>query len=137
MVAHIAHRLCRHHGVVNTQNDISLLQASLSSRHIGIGLVDYYTIQLLVLPNKGSNTCILTSKHHPQVLCLILSIILCIGVQAPEHGCDTYANGLLRFQGIHIQQFQILVYIIEDIEMFGHLKVVVTSFLSPCRQRQA
>ena len=129
MVAHIAHRLIIHQCIVDTDDHVALLQSSLSSWHIGIRLIDHDAIQLLMLTNQGTDTRILSRQHHSQVLGFILRIILCIRIQAPEHRIDTRADGLFGTQRINIQQFEVLIHLIEDIKMLAHLEVMIHIFL--------
>ena len=135
MITHIAHLLIRHHRVVDAQNHVTLLQPSLSCRHISIGFINHHAIQFLVLSDKSADTGILTREHHSQVLRLVLSIIFRIRIQPAKHSRDTRTDGFLRVQGVHIEQFQVLIHVIKDIEMLRHLKVVVVRFLSLCRHR--
>ena len=123
------HRLIRHHRIVNTQDHIALLQSDFRCGHIGIGLVDDDTIQFLVLTDQRTDTGILTREHQPQILCLVLGVIFRIGIQTPQHGIDTRANRSLGIERIHIEQFQVLIYLVEDVEMLAHLKVMVTVLL--------
>ena len=103
MTAHKSHFLIRHQRIVDAQDDISFLQTSLSSRHIGIRLVYYHTIQFLMLADQGADSGILTCQHHPQVLCLILCIILSIRIQLTQHGVDARTDHILRIQRIDIE----------------------------------
>ena len=129
MIAHIAHSLVVHQRIIYADNHITLLQTSLSGRHIGIRLIYYHTIQLLMFTDKGSNTRILSRQHHPQVLRFVLCIIFCIGIQTPKHCIDARADSLLRIQRINIQQFEVLVQLIENIKMLAHLEVMILTFL--------
>ena len=131
----VAHRLVGHHRVVDTQDDIALLQSHLGSRHIGIRLVNDDTLQLLVLSYQRADARILTRQHHPQVLGLVLRIVLRIGIQAAEHRIDTRPDGLLGTQRIHIQQFKVLINLIEDVKMLAHLEVMILVLLSLCCKR--
>ena len=90
-----------------------------------------------MLADEGADTGILACEHHPKVLRVLLCIVLRIGVQAPEHGVDARADGFFRADRVHIEQLQVLVQLIEDVEMLGHLKVVVTVLLSLRRKRQS
>ena len=137
MFAHVADSLISHHRVVNAQYHISLLQSHLGCRHAGIRLIDHDTVQLLVLADKGADAGILASEHHPQVLCLILGIVFCIRVQTPEHSVDARADGLLRVQRVNVKQFQVLIQLVEDVQMLGHLEVMILTLLSLSGERQA
>ena len=86
-----------------------------------------------MLANQCTDTRILTREHHPQVLCLVLRIILCIRIQTTEHRIDTCSDRLLGVQRIHIQEFEVLIHLIEDIQMLAHLEVMILALL--CRGR--
>ena len=137
MLAHEADSLVGHHRVVDAQDYIALLQTHLGGRHVLIGLVNHDTIQLLVLADEGADAGILAREHHPEILRLVLSIILRIRVQVPQHRRDAPADGLLRIQRVHVQQLQVLIQLVEDVQMLGHFEIVVFTLLCLSRERQA
>ena len=135
MLTDVAYGLVGHHRVVDTQDHIALLQSGLGGRHVGIGLVNHHAVQFLVLADQRTNTRIFSCEHHSQVLRLVLCIVLRIRIQTAQHRVDTRANGLLRVQRIHIEQFQVLIHLIEDVKVLTHLEVMVLILLGRSRQR--
>ena len=63
MTAHIARVLICHHRIVYLQDDVALLQPHLRRRHTLVGLVNDAPLQLLVVANQRSDTCILARQH--------------------------------------------------------------------------
>ena len=129
MLTHVIHVLVGHRRVVDTQDDITLLQSHLCSGHTLVWLVNHHSLEFLMISHDSSYTRIFSREHHLEVLGLVLRIILGVGVETPQHGIDTIADNLLGIEGIDIHQVEVLVYIIKYVQVLCHLKIVVFLFL--------
>ena len=134
MTADVAHIFVSHDRVINAQDDVALLQPHLSGRHVLVRLVDNDPLQFLVVANQCSDTGILASEHHLEVLSFAFRIIFGIGVQRAEHGLDARTYDLVGIQGVDVNHVQILVELVEDVQVLGYVEVVV--LLGTDKQRE-
>ena len=134
MTADVAHVLVGHDRVINTQNDVALLQPHLSGRHVLVRLVDNNPFQLLMVANQRTNAGILACEHHLEVLSFAFRIIFGIGVQRAEHSLDARTYDFVGVQGVDIDHIQILIELVEDVQVLGYVEVVV--LLGTDKQRE-
>ena len=130
MTAHVAHLLVGHQRIIDLQNNVTLLQTHLRSRHALVRLVYYHTLELLVVSHQRTDTRILSCQHLLQLLLSLLRIILRVGVERPQHGVDARAHYLVGIQRVHIHQVQVLIQRIENLEVLGHLQIMIFHVLS-------
>ena len=120
-----------HHRVVDAQNDIALLESRFSGRHTLVRLIDDNALQFAVVAYDGTDTGIFTGNHHLQVLRLALRVVFRVRIQRLQHGLDACADDLVGVQRVYVEQVEVLVHLIEDVQVFGHLKMMVLG--STCR----
>lgn len=125
VLAHIAVVLLGHVLTIDGKDDVALLQARLCRRLILVRLVDAHPSELIVVADERADTRILTHEHHLHVTALVLRIVLRVRVKAPEHGIDAIAHGLIGIERVDIQHVEVLVDRIEDLQVLGHIEVVV------------
>ena len=131
MTADEAHGLVCHYGIINLQDDVALLQPRFLGRHALVRLFDDDALQSLVVAYQCSDTGILACQHGLQLLLLLLGVVLRVGVQRLQHGVDTCCHHLVSIQRIDVHEVQVLVQGIEDVQVLGHLQIMVLDVL--CR----
>ena len=136
VVADILVRLLCHVLAVDAEDDVALAQSSLGSRHALIGFVYHHALQLEVVAYDRSHAGIL-ARHHLLILCLLVfRIVGGVRVQTVEHGIDSCAHHIGGVERVHIHEIEILVYGVEHVHAFCHIKVVVFAVLRPQGQRE-
>ena len=125
MIADIAHLLIGHILIINTQNDIALLQSHFCSRHILVRLTDADALQLEVVAYHRTYTRILAGEQILEFLHFLLRIIGSIRVEATQHGIDTISDHNFSIERIYIHQIKILVDGIEYFHILCGFEVMV------------
>ena len=125
MIADIAHLLIGHILIIDTQNDIALLQSHFCSRHILVRLTDADALQLEVVAYHRTYTRILTGEQILEFLHLLLRIIGSIRVEATQHGIDTISDHNFSIERINIHQIEILVDGIEYFHILCGFEVMI------------
>ena len=129
MIADIAHLLIGHILIINTQDDITLLQSYFCSRHILIRFTDTDALQLEVVTYHRTYTRILAGEQVLKFLHLLFRIIGSIRVETTQHGIDTITDHNFCIERIYIHQIEILVDGIEYFHILCGFEVMVFVYL--------
>ena len=128
MAAHVACRLPDHGGIVDTQNDVTFLQACFLGRRVLVGLVDDGIVENEIVTNQCTDACILAGKERLQLVGV--RIIDGIRVERLQHTVDTVAHNLLGVNRVYVHHVQISDHGIENLKVLTHLEVMVAILLS-------
>ena len=136
MIADIAHLLIGHILIINTQDDVTLLQSHFCSRHILVRLADTDALQLEIVAYHRTYTRILAGEQVLEFLHLLLWIIGSIRVKTTQHGIDTISDHNFSIERINIHQIEILVDGIEYFHILCGFEVMIFVNLGKSRNRQ-
>ena len=125
MVAHVGVVLALHRLAVDAEYHVALAQTGFGGRHALIGLLDDRVADLRVPPYYTAYARILAREHGAQLVGLVFRVVHRVGVQTAQHAVDGIAHHLLGVEGIDIKQVEMLVYGVENFQVFGHFKIVV------------
>ena len=136
MIANIAHLLIGHILIINTQNNVTLLQAHFCSRHILVRLADTDALQLKIVAYHRTYTRILAGEQVLEFLHLLLWIIGSIRVETTQHGIDTISDHNFSIERINIHQIEIFVDGIEYLHILCGFEVMIFVNLGKSRNCQ-
>ena len=125
MVAHVGVVLALHCLAVDAEYHVALAQTGFGGRHALIGLLDDRVADLRVPPYYTAYARILAREHGAQLVGLVFRVVHRVGVQTAQHAVVGIAHHLLVVEGIDIKQVEMLVYGVENFQVFGHFKIVV------------
>ena len=129
VTADIRHVLAHHRRVVDAQDDVALLQSSLSGWRVGVRLVNHHTLEFRVIAYQSAYSGIFTGNHHLQVLDIRRRVIHRVRVERAQHGVYSRANHLIGIQRIHIHHVEVAVNGIENVNVLCHVEVMVAVLL--------
>ena len=132
-LADVLRVLACHHRVVDAQYHVALLQTCLLSRCTGIGLVDDRCLLYQMVADECADAAVLARDKCLQVF--LLRIVLRVGIQRTQHRLNTRAYHLVGIKRVNIHQVQVLIQLVEDIQVFGYLQIVVLRLLGRRHER--
>ena len=109
--------------------DISRLQSRFGCRSSFERFGNHGTFQLRIIGNKRTDASKTSFHHLFQFALIFLRVIFCIRIQREKHIVDSFTNGLVRINSIHVEHIQFFHNRIKCIQILGNLEIAVVSTL--------
>ena len=117
--------LVGHRGVVDAQDDVTLLESGFCGWTSLVWFVDDHSRQGCVIAYHGSYAYVSSGEHLLQFVHFALGIVFGIGVERIEHCIDAIAYHLVGIQCVNIYHVEVAIDVAEHFDVLRHGEVMV------------